>query len=82
MTRTATGTTVPRSEAGGSVSAAPTAAVILHHQPEPPRLARAAAVGAAARACLRLTARANLSSDDLAVTTHALTAVAEVKVRA
>ena len=29
------------------------------------------------RSCLRLTARANLSSDDLAVTRHALTAVAE-----
>ncbi|MFG3443038.1 8-amino-7-oxononanoate synthase [Nonomuraea sp. NPDC047897] len=34
------------------------------------------------RSCLRLTARANLSSDDLAVIRHALTAVAEVKVRA
>ncbi len=34
------------------------------------------------RPCLRLTARANLSSDDLAVIRHALTAVAEVKVRA
>ncbi|MFI9560497.1 aminotransferase class I/II-fold pyridoxal phosphate-dependent enzyme [Nonomuraea endophytica] len=32
--------------------------------------------------CLWLTARANLSSDDLAVIRHALTAVAEVKVRA
>lgn len=36
----------------------------------------------AGRSCLRLTARANLSSDDLAVIRHALTAVAEVKVRA
>lgn len=32
------------------------------------------------RSCLRLTARANLSSDDLAVIRHALTAVAGVKV--
>lgn len=32
------------------------------------------------RSCLRLTARANLRSDDLAVTRHALTAVAEMKV--
>ncbi len=32
------------------------------------------------RSCLRLTARANLSSDDLAVIGHALTAVAEMKV--
>ncbi|WP_084959333.1 8-amino-7-oxononanoate synthase [Thermoactinospora rubra] len=34
------------------------------------------------RSCLRLTARANLSSDDLAVIRHALTAVAESKVSA
>ena len=32
------------------------------------------------RSCLRLTARANLSSDDLAVIKGALTAVAEMKV--
>ncbi|GLW06299.1 8-amino-7-oxononanoate synthase [Microtetraspora sp. NBRC 13810] len=36
----------------------------------------------AGRSCLRLTARANLSSDDLAVITVALTAVAEMKVNA
>jgi 8-amino-7-oxononanoate synthase len=36
----------------------------------------------AGRSCPRLTARATLSSDDLAVIRHALTAVAEVKVRA
>src|SRR5690606_3559575 len=34
------------------------------------------------RSCLRLTARANLGSDDLAVITVALTAVAEMKVNA
>jgi 8-amino-7-oxononanoate synthase len=34
------------------------------------------------RSCLRLTARANLSSDDLAVIRRALTAVAEMKVNA
>jgi 8-amino-7-oxononanoate synthase len=36
----------------------------------------------AGRSCLRLTARANLSSDDLAVIRVALTAVAEMKVKA
>ncbi|GAA3176367.1 hypothetical protein GCM10010486_49960 [Nonomuraea roseoviolacea subsp. carminata] len=64
-----------------SVAAARAAMDILLHQPElrrrllpPPAPER--------RSCLRLTARANLSSDDLAVIRHALTAVAEVKVRA
>ncbi|MEV4804209.1 hypothetical protein AB0K18_29750 [Nonomuraea sp. NPDC049421] len=68
-----------------SVAIAHTAVDILHHQPELPGSARAhtrtrpAPVG---RRGPRLTTRAEVSSDDLAVTRHALTAVAEVKVRA
>lgn len=74
--------TVP---AWAPVAVALAAVDILHNQPELPGSARdrpyrlAAAAG---RSCPRLTARANLSSDDLAVIRHALTAVAEVKVRA
>jgi hypothetical protein len=68
-----------------SVAIAHAAVDILHNQPELPGSARArtrtrpAPVG---RCSPRLTARAKVSSDDLAVTRHALTAVAEVKVRA
>ncbi len=68
-----------------SVAIAQAAVDILHHQPELPGSARArtrtrtAPVGCASP---RLTTRAKVSSDDLAVIRHALTAVAEVKVRA
>ncbi|GAA2812366.1 hypothetical protein GCM10020219_100610 [Nonomuraea dietziae] len=75
-----------------SVAVARAAMDILHNQPELPGYARDGtstpcgldrhARIPAHRTCLRLTARANLSSDDLAVIRHALTAVAGVKVRA
>ncbi|GAA2362069.1 hypothetical protein GCM10010404_14840 [Nonomuraea africana] len=75
-----------------SVAVARAAMDILHNQPELPGYARDGASTScgldrharipADRTCLRLTARANLSSDDLAVIRHALTAVAGVKVRA
>ncbi|MGW5687618.1 hypothetical protein [Nonomuraea sp. NPDC003754] len=58
---------------------------ILHNQPELPIRARAKAElfrVPASPSCLWLTTRANLSSDDLAVIRHALTAVAGVKVSA
>ncbi|NUW35120.1 hypothetical protein HTZ77_27355 [Nonomuraea sp. SMC257] len=64
-----------------SVAAARAAMDILLHQPELRRCRRPPSAPDG-RSCLRLTARANLSSDDLAVIRHALTAVAEVKVRA
>ncbi|MEU4229819.1 hypothetical protein AB0F17_36445 [Nonomuraea sp. NPDC026600] len=72
-----------------SVAATPAAVYILHNQPELPELAciTAGEPGLTTSepvpvSCRWLTARAILSSDDLAVIRHALTAVAEVKVRA
>ncbi|MBT2231344.1 hypothetical protein [Nonomuraea sp. NEAU-A123] len=72
-----------------SVAATPAAVYILHNQPELPEPAciTAGEPGLTTSepvpvSCRWLTARANLSSDDLAVIRHALTAVAEVKVRA
>lgn len=68
-----------------SVAMARAAVDILLHQPELPGPARArtrtrlAPVG---RPIPRLTTRVEVSSDDLAVIRHALTAVAEVKVSA
>ena len=70
--------------APSSVASGHVAVDILLHQAELPGLARATAGAGVleSHSCPRLTARANLSSDDLAVIRHALTAVAEVKVRA
>ncbi len=72
-----------------SVAATRAPVYILHNQPELPELAciTAGEPGLTTSepvrvSCRWLTARANLSSDDLAVIRHALTAVAEVKVRA
>ncbi|GAA3232720.1 hypothetical protein GCM10020216_052240 [Nonomuraea helvata] len=68
-----------------SVVIARAAVDILHNQPELPgsvRASRRAHPVPAGRHGPRLTARAEVSSDDLAVIRHALTAVAEVKVRA
>jgi 8-amino-7-oxononanoate synthase len=65
-----------------SVAVARTAVDILHHQPEQPGFAPDRRSVSAGRGGPRLTARANVSSDDLAVIRHALTAVAEVKVSA
>ncbi|MEV0346348.1 hypothetical protein AB0H88_11325 [Nonomuraea sp. NPDC050680] len=72
-----------------SVATTPATVYILHNQPELPDPAciTAGEPGLTTSAplpvsCRWLTARANLSSDDLAVIRHALTAVAEVKVRA
>jgi hypothetical protein len=68
-----------------SVTIARVAVDILHNQPEllgsvrARSRTRSAPVG---RTSPRLTARAIVSSDDLAVIRHALTAVAEVKVSA
>ncbi|WP_327089663.1 hypothetical protein OIE66_03310 [Nonomuraea sp. NBC_01738] len=64
------------------VSRSHTAVDILLSQPELPIRAVVHGLPLAWRTCLWLTARANLSSDDLAVIRHAFTAVAEVKVRA
>ncbi|WP_239137962.1 8-amino-7-oxononanoate synthase [Sphaerisporangium rufum] len=81
--------------ARGLATADPAAAVVPVVLGPPEAALRAAAVFAehgvragcfrppsvpAGRSCLRLTARANLSSDDLAVIGRALTAVAEMKV--
>ncbi|MEU7861858.1 hypothetical protein [Nonomuraea sp. NPDC049141] len=72
-----------------SVAATPAPVYILHNQPELPEPAciTAGKPGLTTSepvpvSCRWLTARAILSSDDLAVIRHALTAVAEVKVRA
>ncbi|GAA2215882.1 hypothetical protein GCM10009850_113500 [Nonomuraea monospora] len=68
-----------------SVTIARAAVDILHNQPELPGSACAhtrTRPEPAGRSCPWLTARAEVSSDDLAVIRHALTAVAEVKVRA
>ncbi|MEV0230242.1 hypothetical protein [Nonomuraea sp. NPDC050786] len=68
-----------------AVAIAHAAVDILHNQPELPgsvRASRRAHPVPAGRHGLRLTALAEVSSDDLAVTRRALTAVAEVKVRA
>ncbi|WP_344894381.1 hypothetical protein [Nonomuraea antimicrobica] len=68
-----------------SVAIAYAAVDILHHQPEQPGSVRAhtrAGPAPAGRTGPRLTARAEVGSDDLAVIRHAFTAVAEVKVRA
>ncbi|MER6001902.1 hypothetical protein ABT120_25255 [Nonomuraea angiospora] len=68
-----------------SVAIALAAVDILHNQPELPGSVRAgyrARPVPVGRHSPRLTARADVSSDDLAVIRHAFTAVAEVKVRA
>ncbi|GAA2855082.1 hypothetical protein GCM10020220_050350 [Nonomuraea rubra] len=68
-----------------SVVIARAAVDILHNQPELPGSACAhtrTRPEPAGGSSPRLTARAKVSSDDLAVIRHALTAVAEVKVRA
>ncbi|MFC4112588.1 hypothetical protein [Nonomuraea zeae] len=73
------------SDGPASVAIARAAVDILHNQPEllgsvrARSRTRSAPVG---RSSPRLTARAKVSSDDLAVIRHALTAVAEVKVSA
>ncbi|MFI7128272.1 hypothetical protein ACIBQ1_21405 [Nonomuraea sp. NPDC050153] len=68
-----------------SVVIAHAAVDILHNQPELPGSVRAGNRTRPVPVCRHsrlLTARADVSSDDLAVIRHALTAVAEVKVSA
>ncbi|RSM95579.1 hypothetical protein DMB42_49425 [Nonomuraea sp. WAC 01424] len=68
-----------------SVAIAHAAVDILHNQSELPGFARTWRFARSVRICRPprwLTARADMSSDDLAVIRHALTAVPEVKVRA